>query len=69
MTEGQFELIARYLRASGVSRKGCKLVLVKGLRQCDAARELDVDPTLIAVSLANYRRMNREINREFVEIL
>ena len=51
MTKDVFELIAELLHSRGKSREGCRLVLVEGMRQCDAARLLDVDAVLIAVSL------------------
>ena len=55
MTSEQFELLARLLRSRGASREGCRLVLVDGMRQCDAARKLDVAPVLIAVAIKHYR--------------
>lgn len=65
MTNYQFELIARLLRSRGKSREGCRLVLVEGMRPCDAARALDVAPTLIAVSLRHYRRADMDIRGYF----
>lgn len=66
MNADQFELLARLLRSRGVSREGCRMVLVDGMRQCDAARELDVNPVLIAVSLKHYRVEYENIMRVFV---
>ena len=61
MTAEQFELLAKLLRSRGASREGCRLVLVDGMRQCDAARQLDVAPVLIAVALRHYRDAYAEI--------
>lgn len=65
MDLAQFELLARLLRSRGASREGCRLVLVEGMRQCDAARKLNVDPVLIAVALRHYRDTYREIVEVF----
>ena len=61
----QFDLLAGLLRSHGSSREGCRLVLVEGLRQCDAARRLAISPTVIAVALKNYRRILGAIRAEF----
>ena len=63
MTAEQFEVLARLLRARGISRAACRLVLVDGARQCDAARVLNVSPVLVAVSLRHYRDAERDIVR------
>ena len=65
MNDEQFELLAGFLRSRGQSREGCRLVLVDGFRQCDAARTLDVSPTLIAVSLRSYKKAYADIKRLF----
>lgn len=52
----KFEFIAETLHARGKSKQGCKLVLVDGFRQCDAARKLNINPVLIAVSLKLYKK-------------
>ena len=57
MNEGQFEFIADLIGARGISRKGCKLMLVHNVRQCEAARQLNVSPTLLAVSVRKYREV------------
>lgn len=66
MNDRQFTWMAERLHARGTSRQGCKLVLVDGLRICDAARVLEVDPVLISVSIRAYRVMYREIQEIFV---
>lgn len=67
LTESQFAFMAKYLRARGLAREGCKLMLVNGLRECDAARAIGVDPVLLAVSVRRYREMYDEIVREFTD--
>lgn len=66
MDAAQFEFIADLISAHGNSREGCRLMLVEGMRQCDAARMLNVSPVLIAVSIKRYREIYREILRLFV---
>lgn len=61
MSPEQFELIAGLMCSRGSSREGCRLVLVEGMRQCDAARQLDVSPNLIAVSIRRYREIHELI--------
>lgn len=66
MTPEQFELIAWLIHASGMSREGVEMVLVDGLRQCDAARKLGVMPTLIATSLPRYREIHARIKAAYM---
>ena len=63
----QFELLARLLRAHGDSKEGCRLVLVDGYRQCDAARALNISPVLIAVSIKKYRTVFSDIKQAFTD--
>jgi hypothetical protein len=65
MTPAQFHLLATLLRSRSVSREACRRVLLLGERQCDVARALNVSPTLIAVSLAKYRRAYEAVLRAF----
>ncbi len=65
LTGQQFETLATLLHSRGVSREACRLVLVDGLRQCEAARRLSVSPVLINMSLARYRRARAAIDRAF----
>lgn len=66
MNQEQFDFIASLLRSRSKSREGCRLVLIEKMRQCDATKQLDVEPTLIAKSLAKYRRVHLDIHRLFV---
>lgn len=66
MTEQQFEFIANLIGARGLSRKGCKLMLVNNIRECDAAKRLNVSPTLLAVSVRKYREVFKGIKENFV---
>lgn len=66
ITSKQFDLLAGLLRSHGLSREGCRLVLVEGMRQCDAVRRLAISPTVIAVAMQNYRRVISAIRSEFL---
>jgi hypothetical protein len=69
LTPGQFEFMADRMGAHGISRKCCRRVLVDGERPCDVARALDINPTLISVSLRYYRKFYDGIAKHFLSVL
>lgn len=66
MTSSQFECLAKLLRSRSLSREACRRVLVMDQRQCDVARDLDVSPVLVAVSLKRYRTAQRAIEEAWM---
>lgn len=56
MTAEQFEALATLLRMRGASREGARLVLVVGMRQADAAREVGILASALGNSLRACRR-------------
>ncbi len=64
-TEDQFNFMAGILRANGASKDGVYLVLVMGLRACEASRQTGMCPNKISASLGIYRRTRAEFARLF----
>lgn len=67
LTEEQFLLIARLMRSRGLSREAAHRVLVLGERQCATARDMGVDPHLVAVTISIYREVSLGIRMAFVD--
>lgn len=66
LDEEQFEFIARMMHAHGPSRAGAKLILVEGMRPCDAGRALGIEPNRLYITIRHYRRTYQEIQELFV---
>lgn len=58
MTSGQFTALAKLARLrAGKQQEAARLVLVQGMRQADAARQLGISPPALSATLRACRRV------------